>query len=114
MGQSLITNFLGSKYEVRSWLQTTIHEARRDRMTRSLLGRWRNHPHIDHGEWVYRAKSERSAMNFGIQGSAADIVMLAMLRLCRSKRLAEIGFRLVLQIHDEFVLEGPKEHIGEA
>eukprot|EP00971_Amphidinium_carterae_P314811 6257866-Amphidinium_carterae.1 len=49
-----------------------------------------------------------------IQGSAADIATFAMLRLWRDARLAELGFRLVLQVHDEYVLEGPTEHAREA
>jgi hypothetical protein len=78
------------------------------------LGRWRNTPHIDHKETKFKAQTERAAVNFGVQGSAADIVMCAMLQIHRSERLAALGFRLVMQVHDEFVIEGPEEHALEA
>lgn len=51
----------------------------------------------------------RAAINTPIQGSAADIVMMAMIKLYRSERLKEIGYRLLLQIHDEVILEGPEQ-----
>lgn len=51
----------------------------------------------------------RAAINTPIQGSAADIVMMAMIKLWRSNRLKELGWKLLLQIHDEVILEGPKE-----
>lgn len=51
----------------------------------------------------------RAAINTPVQGSAADIVMMAMIKLWRSELLKRLGWKLVLQIHDEVILEGPKE-----
>jgi DNA polymerase-1 len=48
-----------------------------------------------------------------LQGSAADIVMMAMIKLWRSERLKELGWKLLLQIHDEVILEGPKETVDQ-
>jgi len=61
-----------------------------------------------------RRRSERAAVNFAIQGSAADIVMAATLRLARSVHLGKLGFQVVLQVHDELVIEGPEEYAEEA
>ena len=55
----------------------------------------------------------RAAINTPIQGSAADIVMLAMIKLSKSELLKSLGWRLLLQIHDEVILEGPKESVDE-
>ena len=49
-----------------------------------------------------------------IQGSAADVMMMAMLKLHRDERLAEMGWKVILQIHDEVILEGPEESHEEA
>lgn len=56
----------------------------------------------------------RAAINTPIQGSAADVVMMAMLKLWRSEVLKKLGWKLLLQIHDEVILEGPKECVDEA
>lgn len=55
----------------------------------------------------------RAAINTPIQGSAADIVMMAMLKLWKSEKLKELGWKLLLQIHDEVILEGPIESRDE-
>ena len=54
------------------------------------------------------------SINTLIQGGAADIMTLAMLKIERSERLHELGYRLLLQIHDEVILEGPEEHAAAA
>jgi DNA polymerase-1 len=55
----------------------------------------------------------RAAINTPIQGSAADVVMMAMIKLWKSEVLKKLGWRLLLQIHDEVILEGPKESRDE-
>jgi DNA polymerase I len=56
-----------------------------------------------------RKHSERAAINTPLQGGAADVVVCAMLQLHRNERLKALGFKTLLQIHDEVILEGPKE-----
>lgn len=63
---------------------------------------------------MLRSHSERAAINTPIQGGAADIVMMAMIKLNEDKRLRELGYKLLLQIHDEVILEGPAENKEEA
>lgn len=79
-----------------------------------MLGRWRTLPLIKSALPQWRRRSERAAVNFAIQGSSADIVLAAMLRICKSPELRQLRYRLVLQVHDEFVLEGPEEFAAEA
>jgi DNA polymerase-1 len=55
----------------------------------------------------------RASINTPIQGSAADIVMMAMIKLWKSEELKRLGWKLLLQIHDEVILEGPKESRDE-
>lgn len=111
---AIMKKWYQGKPEVQAWMSAHTKEARRCGRVRSILGRWRTLPHIAHHEYSIKAKSERAAVNYGIQGSAADIVMAAMLRLRSSTELSQLGFRLVLQVHDEFVLEGPAADADKA
>eukprot|EP00928_Gymnodinium_smaydae_P040544 TRINITY_DN2748_c0_g1_i1.p1 TRINITY_DN2748_c0_g1~~TRINITY_DN2748_c0_g1_i1.p1 ORF type:complete len:970 (-),score=221.52 TRINITY_DN2748_c0_g1_i1:1608-4475(-) len=117
--EALMEAWFRNKPEVRKWKKQVLSESRLEGRALSLLGRWRMLPllHSDDDRpesFMYRRRSERAAVNFAIQGSAADIVIAATIRVARNTRLRELGFQLVLQVHDEFVLEGPEEHAAEA
>lgn len=58
--------------------------------------------------------AERQAINSPVQGTSADIAVEAMIRVHKSEKLAQLGYQMVLQIHDELILEGPEEHAGAA
>ncbi len=77
----------------------------------TLLGRQRQLPEAKDPAAAPAAKAHalRAAINTPIQGGAADVAMLAMLELDRSTQLKEMGWRLLMQVHDEVILEGPKE-----
>lgn len=66
---------------------------------------------IDNGGKI--AEARRQCVNARIQGSAADLTKLAMIYLSRSERLKELGFRMLIQVHDEIIAECPKEHAEE-
>jgi DNA polymerase I len=94
--------------EVRKWQQDTQAMAKRDGYVRTIMGRRRILKEANsHGPAGGHAL--RAAINTPIQGSAADVVMMAMIQLSRSEELKKIGWKLLLQIHDEVILEGPKE-----
>mmetsp|Transcript_73332 Transcript_73332/g.203465 ORF Transcript_73332/g.203465 Transcript_73332/m.203465 type:complete len:896 (-) Transcript_73332:147-2834(-) len=113
--EQLIDTWYRLKPFVKKWKEQVVRECRKDAYTRSLLGRWRTLPLIvDKERPDWRRRSERAAVNFGIQGSAADIVLAASLRFARHERLAELGFAMVSQVHDEFVFEGPEAHATAA
>ena len=100
--------------EVRDWQAKTIEYARQTGYTRTLMGRYRRLPDIVTGSSAGKAHMERVAINTPIQGGAADVVMMAMLKLRRNERLRELGWRMLLQIHDEIIFEGPEESAEEA
>merc|ERR1712222_311388 len=106
--EDLVEEWYRQKPEVREWTRAVKQEAHEKGRATSILGRWRQLPLIKDPQ--FRSRSERAAVNFGIQGSSSDIVMGAMLQLWRHPSLHHMGFRTVLQIHDEFVLEGPAQH----
>ncbi len=95
----------GDRPEVQLWQERTKELARRTRRVYTILGRHRDLPDIN--TRLLKAHSERAAINTPIQGSAADIVMMAMLKVWRCKELEALGFRMLLQVHDELILEGP-------
>ncbi|MFB4314076.1 DNA polymerase I [Actinomadura sp. 21ATH] len=90
---------------VRDFLDRVVEEARRTGYTRTLLGRRRYLPHLSSDNRQRRETAERMALNAPIQGSAADIVKIAMLRVDEAIAAAGLRSRLLLQVHDEFVLE---------
>jgi len=95
---------------VRVYLQGVVDAARRSGYTETLLGRRRYLPDLTSDNRQRREMAERMALNAPIQGSAADIIKVAMLEVDR--RLAEAGLRsrMLLQVHDELVVEvGPGE-----
>lgn len=100
--------------EVRQWQVTTKQLARRYGVTRTLMGRYRDLPMAASRSPVARGHAERAAINTPIQGGAADVVMMAMLKIARNQRLAQLGWRMLLQIHDEVILEGPELCAEEA
>jgi DNA polymerase-1 len=90
---------------VRDYLQEVVARARRDGYTQTVLGRRRYLPDLVSDNRQRREMAERMALNAPIQGSAADIIKLAMLRVDRALREAGLASRVLLQVHDELVLE---------
>mmetsp|Transcript_124829 Transcript_124829/g.296208 ORF Transcript_124829/g.296208 Transcript_124829/m.296208 type:complete len:877 (-) Transcript_124829:87-2717(-) len=113
--QEMMKAWFSKKPSVKRWIEDVKAEARRSKRSTSLLGRYRNLPLLDDKMPLFiHSRCERAAVNYAIQGSAADVVTAAMLRLWSHPRLKELGFQLVLQVHDEFVLQGPTEAAEEA
>ncbi len=92
---------------VREYMQTIVESAKRDGYVKTLMGRRRNIPELHAKNHNLRAFGERVALNAPIQGTAADIMKLAMLAV--RKALAEAGLRarVILQVHDELLIEAP-------
>ena len=74
------------------------------------MGRRRRLPDLQERNRALQGRGARAAINTPIQGSAADVVMMAMLKIAESKTLKDLGYTLLLQIHDEVILEGPEQH----
>lgn len=100
--------------EVRQWQNETIEQARLTEETRTLLGRYRRLPYNSSGHRGMKGHYDRAAINTPLQGGAADVVCSAMIKLRNCKRLRDLGWRQVLQIHDEIIMEGPEESTEEA
>jgi DNA polymerase-1 len=90
---------------VRAYLKGVVDLARKDGYTETILGRRRYLPDLTSDNMQRRQMAERMALNAPIQGSAADIIKVAMLGVDRALREAKLSSRLLLQVHDELVLE---------
>lgn len=90
---------------VRDYLHTVVDKARRDGYTATIMGRRRYLPDLVSDNRQRREMAERMALNAPIQGSAADIIKVAMLRVARALRAEGLHSRMLLQVHDELVLE---------
>ena len=90
---------------VRDYLQEIVAKARKDGYTETIFGRRRYLPDLTSDNRQRREMAERMALNAPIQGSAADIIKVAMLNVDRELRSADLRTRMLLQVHDELVLE---------
>jgi len=96
---------------VKEYMERTVVEARKNGYTETLMGRRRYIPELTSSNWRIRQAGERQAMNAGIQGLAADIFKVALVRLDRALTERKAASRLILQVHDEVILEvPPTEH----
>jgi DNA polymerase-1 len=92
---------------VRAYMERVVAEARDRGYTETLFGRRRQIPELSSSNFRLRQAGERQAMNAGIQGLAADIFKMALVRLDRALEDRQMASRLVLQVHDEVILEVP-------
>ncbi len=99
---------------IRAFMDGAVEGAKELGYTETLLGRRRYIPELSSGKAVLRAFGERVAMNSPIQGSAADIIKIAMLRTEKALREAKIDAKLILQVHDELVVDASLEDAPRA
>ena len=90
---------------IRDYLATVVKQAKKDGYTETLMGRRRYLPDLQSDNKFKREVAERAALNAPIQGTAADIIKLAMLRVDHAIKSANLKSRLLLQIHDELLFE---------
>ncbi|HET7754739.1 MAG TPA: DNA polymerase I [Anaeromyxobacteraceae bacterium] len=103
--QAIIDRYFARYAAVKRWLQSTIEEARKTGEVRTLYGRKRALPEITSRNPALRQGAERMAVNTPIQGTAADVVKLAMLRVDARLQRERLDAQMLLQVHDELVLE---------
>lgn len=96
---------------IKAFLDSLVEDAREKGYVRTLFGRRRPMPELKSGNFMTRSFGERVAMNAPIQGTAADIIKIAMVRV--NERLHREGYkaRLLLQVHDELLVECPQEEV---
>jgi len=96
---------------VRAFIDKTLEEARRDQKVATLFGRIRPIPDINGKNVQQRGFAERTAVNTPLQGTAADLIKIAMIRIDEAIRDRNLKSRMTLQVHDELVFEVPEEEL---
>ncbi|MBE7084800.1 MAG: DNA polymerase I, partial [Clostridiales bacterium] len=107
--QEYINKYFETYSDVKEYMQKNVDSAKENGYVKTLFGRRRVINEIRASNYMVRSFGERAAMNMPLQGSSADIIKLAMINV--HKQLKEQGFKakLVLQVHDELVIDSPKE-----
>jgi DNA polymerase-1 len=111
--QKYIQGYFERYAGVKRFIDRQIAEVRRSGETRTLFGRRRRIPEINSGNANLRGFAERTAVNTPLQGSAADLIKLAMISIDRELRTRGARTRMLLQVHDELVFEAPPEEVEE-
>ncbi len=115
--QDQAQEFIGRYFErypgIRSALARSLEQARRDGYCTTLLNRRRYIPELNAKDPVIRQFAERMAVNAPVQGSAADLIKVAMVALDRAMRGKRMASRMLLTVHDELVFEAPPDELEE-
>ena len=98
---------------IHEFMKKMTEEARKTGKVKTLFGRYRDLPDINSKNFQRRSFAERTAMNTPIQGSAADIMKIAMIQVYEKMKKGKYKSRILLQVHDELVVEAVKEEVEE-
>lgn len=104
-----MNRYLAHYQGVRDYMERVKEQARKDGYVSTMLGRRRYLPELQSRNFNIRSFGERVALNAPIQGTAADIIKIAMVRVWNRLRKEQLQSRLVLQVHDELILEAPEQ-----
>jgi len=107
----LISDYFNTYPGIRNYLDETIEFARENKFVQTLFGRKRPVPDIDASNRMSREGAERIATNMPIQGTAADIIKLAMIQVHKRIKAEGLKSKMILQVHDELVFEVPDDEI---
>ena len=109
-----INKYLSVYHGVREYMSRIKEQAKQDGFVQTAYGRKRWLPELKSKNTNIRKLGERMALNTPIQGTAADIIKIAMLRVYRRLQKEHMQSRLVLQVHDELILEAPEQEVEQA
>jgi DNA polymerase-1 len=112
MAKTYIDNYFSRYKGVKRFVDQTISDARKTKKTSTLLGRIRLLPDINSSNKVVREFAERTAINTPVQGTAADLIKLAMIRVDAAFRKGGLNSAMLLSVHDEIVFEVPPEELA--
>lgn len=109
--EDYIEKYFATYGKVKEFLDRTVEDAKKNGYTVTMFGRRRPIPELASSNFMTRSFGERAAMNAPVQGTAADIIKIAMVRVNRRLKEEHLQSKLVLQIHDELIIETKKEEL---
>ncbi|WP_373773748.1 DNA polymerase, partial [Weissella soli] len=110
--KQLIDTYYATYPNLRNYINKQIFFAQQHGYVETVLGRRRYLPDIHSRNQVVRGAAERNAINAPIQGSAADIIKIAMIRMQTALKEAGMQTKMLLQVHDELIFEAPAEEMA--
>jgi DNA polymerase-1 len=111
--KKFIEGYFATYMGVRAFIDRTIAECKREQKVGTLFGRVRPIADINSKNFAARGFAERTAVNTPLQGTAADLIKIAMIRIDRELGRRKLKSRMTLQVHDELVFEAPQEEVEE-
>ena len=109
--KTYIDNYLNTYENIKTYMDNTIEEAKKDGYVKTILNRRRYIPEINSGNVILKNLGKRLAMNAPIQGSAADIIKIAMVNVYKKLEEKNLKSKLILQVHDELIIETCEDEI---
>lgn len=104
-----IKQYFDTYPKVKEFLDTTVEHAKKDGYVTTLFGRRRPIPELKSSNFAQRSFGERAAMNSAVQGTAADIMKIAMIQVYKKLKEENLKSKLILQVHDEILIETAEE-----
>lgn len=111
--KNYIDSYLNTYEDIKSYMDSTIEEAKEDGYVKTILNRRRYIPEIKSSNTILKNLGKRLAMNAPIQGSAADIIKIAMVNVHKKLEERDLKSKLVLQVHDELIIECIEDEVEE-
>ncbi|HPP06297.1 MAG TPA: DNA polymerase, partial [Syntrophorhabdaceae bacterium] len=111
--QDYIDAYLLRYKGVKDYMEKVVEEARKNGFVRTLFGRIRHLPELKNPDNTIRQLGERAAMNTPIQGTAADIIKIAMINIYKRIKGYGLSSRIIMQIHDELVIEVKEDEVEQ-
>jgi DNA polymerase I len=110
--QDMIDQYFLKYRGIKQYIEDTLSEARKTNIVTTLFNRRRHMEDINSSNRAVRQFAERTAINTPIQGTAADLIKMAMIRIHETLHREKMGSRMLLQVHDELVFESPEKELG--
>jgi DNA polymerase-1 len=112
--RKVIDDYFATYKGIRAYMDRIPQEAREKGYVTSLYGRRRFFPSINDRNFAVRSRAEREAINMPIQGTASDIVKIAMIRVANALKKEKLETKMIMQVHDELLFEAPESEIASA
>jgi DNA polymerase-1 len=110
-GMALIEAYFNKYAGIKDYIERTLEQARKQKWVTTMLGRRRPVWEINNQNQIRRQAAERMAINMPIQGTAAEMIKLAMISIHKKMKKESLKAMMILQVHDELIFEVPKEEI---
>ena len=111
--RKVIDDYFATYKGIREYMDRIPGEAREKGYVTSLFGRRRFFPSINDRNFSIRSRAEREAINMPIQGTASDIVKIAMIRVAHALKKEKLATKMIMQVHDELLFEGPESEVKQ-